>query len=227
MRSLKNLKNKIINHWTILLVCSLGAIVSLFLSFCLCNKWSNIFGNLFASFIIIIFTVFIIDQLLEKQRLAKFINAHNIAKKDLEMLGNMLISYMSAPFGFNIFQYNCDDNVAIDTILDQMLKMNFEKKLNDLSKDGWEHLMINLVFIKDNLHSKISLYSDILPAEILGKLLIVNSSFSSLNSLFGLYIVGTKKIDHRQLLIKNLATDLENYFSTVKDFLISLNKWKK
>ncbi len=226
--SLKKIKNKIVDYWIILTVCFFGLILSLFLSFYLHDKWGDFFVNLSASFVIIIFTIFIIDQLLEKKQLAKFRDAHSVAKKDLEILSNMLISYMSAPFGFNVLLYNCDDKMAIIPVLDQILKIDFDKKLDDLSKYEQEHLLLNLISIKDSLNSKVSLYSNLLPPEILGKLLIVNKNFSSLNFMFGVYIICIKdKNDNRILVTNSLAINFKNYFLAIKQFLISLEKWKR
>jgi len=228
MESLEKFKKKIKNYWIILIVCFFGLISSLFLSFYLHDKWSDFFVNLSASFIIIIFTIFIIDQLLEKRQLARFRDAHSVAKEDLEILGNMLISYMSAPFGFNISLYDYDDKIAISTILNQMLKIDFNKKLDNLSKYKREHLLLSLISIKDSLNSKISLYSDLLPPEILGKLLIVNKNFSSLNFMFGVYIICIENKNDNQIIVTNsLATNFKNYFLAVEQFLISLEKWKR
>ena len=127
-------------------------------------------------------------------------------------------------------------------LLNDILSIDFLKKLNNLSTANWKHLETDLIFIKHELSNKIQLYSNLIPPEILGKLLIVNKEFESLNSLFGLLPdLFTKEqsewppndkglqnnIRIRTTLLTKLAENFKEYFVSVKNFSDVLEGWEK
>lgn len=229
-----------------LLVLLLGSVI---LGFHLSDKWGDLFINITASFIIIIFTIFMIDWLFEEQKEKKLKDAHNIAKEDMSLLVNMLVSYVGTPLVGSIISdldpekgIKDQADILIKDLLSKILSINLREKLKTLTTSDWEHLQINMIFIKSDLTEKTSLYSDLLPPEILGKLLKVRRIFMSFYSLFGLLPeLFTKDKDNwppnkggmqnseaiRLVLLEQFTSYLKSYFYATKELINILEDWKK
>ncbi len=223
----------------ILLLCSF---ISFALGFCFDNKFGDFFINLSASFVIIIFTIFIVDKLLKEREIRKYKEAYNIAKDDLLSLRNMLISHMSEPLGFVVGSGGVKNATnELLKILKKVSEIDLEEKLKGMTIKDWEHLQINLPFIRMSLSYKINLYSNLIPIDVLGKLLAVNKEFESFYMMFGflpgLFVKEQKywpikkgRLENGKIIrgqiINKMSQDLKNYYCAVDEFS-NLDYWKK
>lgn len=235
----------------ILLALLLFAFASLYL-------WlSNAFGandlwvNLLASFITLMLTLFLIDYLLEQRANARFRDAYSIAKWDLKKLANMCVSYMAEPLGFTVFRYESErggrsldewSSEVIDRMLRDIRASDILNILQGMNPERWKRFAIDITFVKINLSESLNLYGEILPPELLGKFLKVNSSFAELSNSFVLFSdLFTKEESSwpanrggvrqnrliREIQLPHHARYLNAYFSHVAEFYEGLNSWNQ
>lgn len=191
--------------------------------------------NLAAGVATLIGTLFIIDVILDRRRKTELREAHDTAKTDITQLSNMLISYMASPFKITVFNYERgtqDLEVWSDQVLSHILedikKRDKLKLLSSLNKDGWEHLQLDILSIKPSLSETLSLYKDLLPPEILGKMFKLRRSFNNFYYSFGLLYIGFIT-DNKAIpthLLEGLANDLSKYFLDVEHLLNAIQNWK-
>lgn len=205
--------------------------------------------NLSASAIAVILTVFFIDFLLERHKEIKWKDGKTTAKEDTAELINMLISYIAAPLGFTVFNYKREgtedldqwSSQVIEHIFEDIQRRNLSQLLNGMTKDKWQHLELNLLFLKQGLSENIQLYGEILPPELFGKLLKVRRSFNKFYFSFGLisdlftkdeseWPLNKKGVEQNRLIRKTLldgfTKDLKDYFSNLAELLLEFKKWK-
>lgn len=191
--------------------------------------------NLSAGSATLIGTLFVIDVILTHRRKLEFSEAHDIAKGDLTQQANMMISYMSAPFKLTVFNYERGDKdlatwsaEVLSHIFQEIKKRNKEKLLSNLNWDGWQHLQLNLMLIKPSLSENLLLYKELLPPDVLGKLLKLRRTFNNFYFYFGLlyegFIRGKKALPDNA--IKGMADDLEQYFSDLEQLFKVLKNWE-
>ena len=190
--------------------------------------------NLAAGAATLIGTLFIIDVILDRRRKTELREAHDTAKVDIAQLTNMLISYMASPFKITVFNYergtqNVEvwSNEVLGHILEDIKKRDKLKLLSSLNKDGWEHFQLNLLSIKPSLSETLTLYKELLPPEILGKVLKLRRSFNTFYYSFGLLYIGFIT-DNKAIpahLLEGLANDLSVYFLDVEHLLNALKNW--
>lgn len=191
--------------------------------------------NLAAGTVTLVGTLFVIDVILDRRRKTELREAHGTAKVDIAQLTNMLISYMASPFKITVFDYergtqNIEvwSNEVLGHILEDIKKRDKLKLLSSLNKDGWEHFQLNLLFIKPSLSETLALYKELLPPEILGKILKVRRSFNNFYYSFGLLYIGFIT-DNKAIpthLLEGLENDLSEYFLDVEHMLNTLKNWK-
>jgi len=193
--------------------------------------------NLSAGTATLIGTLFIIDVILDRRRKLEFNEARNMAKDDLTQLANMMISYMASPFKLTVLNYERgkEDNdlekwstEVLGHILQDIKKQDKVKLLSRLNNDGWQHLQLDLMFIKPSLSENLLLYKELLPARILGKLLKLRRTFNNFYFYFGLLYEGFIR-DNRSLpdnAVKGMADDLNKYFSVLEQLCVVLKDWK-
>lgn len=210
---------------------------------------SGIWINLTAGSLTVVLTVMGVDYLREKNEKAKWTDANNAAKDDLEVLSNMLITYMSVHLGISVTKYNIDrsnykESISkiLNIIIGDLLQRKLEDDLFAMSTSGWKEFELSLIFIRQSLVDNIKIYNGTIPPVILGKLLIVRKSF---NNLYNIYILFpdllTKSEDmwpinkngleyNRQLRsdsIVQIKDCIYKYFIAVKDFREEISRWEK
>lgn len=192
--------------------------------------------NLSAGSATLIGTLFVIDVILDRRRRTELAEARNTTKGDLTQLANMMVSYISAPFKLTVFNYERGDKDVetwsteiLSHILQEIKKRDKEKLLSSLSWNGWQHLQLNLMFIKPSLSENLLLYKELLPPEVLGKLLRLRKTFNNFYFYFGLLYEGF--IRNKKALpsnvTKGMADDLEQYFSDLEQLFNALKNWKE
>lgn len=191
--------------------------------------------NLAAGTATLVGTLFIIDVILDRRRKTELREAHDTAKTDITQLTNMLISYMASPFKITVFNYERGtqdvetwSDQVLSHILEDIKKRDKLKLLSSLNKDGWEHLQLDILSIKPSLSETLSLYKDLLPPEILGKMLKLRRSFNNFYYSFGLLYIGFIT-DNKAIpthLLEGLANDLSEYFLDVEHLLNAIQNWK-
>jgi len=210
---------------------------------------SDLWVNLLASLITLVFTLFLIDYLLEQRASARFRDAYSIAKWDLTKLSNMCVSYMAEPLGFTIFRYESERNgrsleewssEAITRMLRDIRASDILNILQRMNPERWKRFAVDITFVKINLSESLNLYGEILPPELLGKFLKVNSSFVELSNSFVLFSdLFTKEENNwpanrggveqnrliREIQLPHHAKYLNAYFKHVAEFYEGLNSW--
>ncbi|KKT58107.1 MAG: hypothetical protein UW51_C0006G0194 [Candidatus Amesbacteria bacterium GW2011_GWA1_44_24] len=208
------------------------AIIFYFFSFHLQNM-RDYLVNLSAGSISALLTVFLIDLLRERNKEIKWGQAKTIATEDIVELSTMLVSYMTIPFGYKVTDYKQDNKdlkkwgfSILKQILNDIQKKDISNLFRQLSYDKWEHLELNLLFIKPTLTDYIQTYSEILAPDLLGKMLKVRRTFNKFYYLFGLANIGfikdKKPLD--KVLLNGLAEDLNTYFDSVNELFTEVDK---
>jgi len=211
------------------------------------NKWDDFFVNLGASFVIVVFTIFVVNRLLDERDKKRYKDAHDTAKRDIEILKNKLVICPGEILGLAIEN---DDYLltelemenSIKNVLEKLIKSNIEQILESHTTKDWERLERNFSSVKNSLSNIIMLYSNLVPPEILGKLLKVNQKtgdffyeFDTFSSLFTKEKEGwlhnklgqEYNMKIRNTLISRLSVKLENYFNAVEELQNSLIHWQK
>lgn len=226
----------------------------------LCLGVKNVMGladfwiNLSAGIFTLIGTLFVVDVLLERQKKIAWQEAHDTAKSDLQLLGNMLVSHLGSPMGVNILSIYSIPRDKIDwskDVLIEIQKINYEilshfkgnklrQLLNSMRPENWQSLQSNLILLKSTLTESTSLYKEVLPPKVLGKLLSVNSKFLSFYKMFSLvpdlFTQGENnwppnklgKEQNRKIrvdLMKSFERDLDSLFREIEKFIKILEDW--
>lgn len=216
---------------------------------CFSPTTSDLLINLAAGGISSLFTIFVIDWLIQENENRKWKDAKTTARSEMITLTNMLTSYISTPLGYKPtdYQINPKDVEAssrkvIKQIVEQLQSQNWKTLLDGLTIKKWEHLQINLLFIHPTINQSVQLYSQVLPPEVLGKLLIVRKDFHNLYNSFSLVpelftksqanwpenkggLENNKSI--RQSLLESFSKELKDYFTHLSDLIKIIDDWKK
>lgn len=252
---MKDFLNKILQFKVLLTILVILTIFFLYLGVKNVIGLTDFWINLSAGFLTLIGTLFVVDVLLERQKKIKWQEAHNIAKLDLQLLSNMLVSHLCSPLGVNIFSIPSLLRSTIDwdkeDVIAQIQKLNCEllsevksnkpqQLLNNMRPENWRNLHLNLILLKSILIETIGLYKEILPPEILGKLLSVNNKFSSFYKMFSLVPdLFTQEENNwppnklgqeqnrkiRVDLMKSFECDLDSLFREIEKFIKILEDW--
>ena len=195
--------------------------------------------NLSAGCVTALIVVAVVERLRKSENEQKFAEIRKISKSDIGLQANMLISHMATPLGFSIYNYDNGTTHTPESIrkssqlmLDDILKSDLNEILKKMSVADWRHLMQNLIILKYSLTENIRVYGNVLPPEVLGKILAVRKAFNSLNDFsfavfMDLFVQEEKDWRpnkfgadrNRQIRASQLpliARDVKNYFSEVK-----------
>ncbi len=232
---MKDFLNKIHKFQGVLIVLLILTIILLWLGLKNVIQLGEFWINLSAGSATLIGTLFVIDVILDRRRKIELSEAHDTTKGDLTQLANMMVSYMAAPFKLTVFDYKRGDKdiktwseEVLNQILQDIKKQDKEKLLSSLDKGAWQHLQLNLMSIKPSLSENLLLYKELLPPEVLGKLLKLRKTFNSFYFFFGFAYEGFIR-DGRRLprdVIKGMADDLVQYFSDLEQLHNALKSWK-
>lgn len=232
---MKEFLDKIHEFRGLLTVLFLVTIVLLLLGFSNTIKLGDFWINLSAGSATLIGTLFVIDVILDRRKKLEFSEAHDTAKSDLTQLANMMVSHMATPFKLTVFNYERGDKdvetwstEVLGFILQDIKNRDKAKLLSGLNKEGWQHLQLNLMFIKQSLSENLLLYKEFLPPHVLGKLLKLRKTFNNLYFYFGLLYEGFIR-DSRPLpdnAVKGVADDLNQYFSDLEQLFSVLKNWE-
>ena len=232
---MKDFLNKIHKFQGLLIVLLIVTILLLWLGLKNIIELGDFWINLSAGSATLIGTLFVIDVILDHRKKLEFSEAHDTAKSDLTQLANMMVSYMAAPFKITVFNYERGDKdveawstEVLGLILQDIKNRDKAKLLSGLNKDGWQHLQLDLMFIKPSLSENLLLYKEFLPPHVLGKLLKLRRTFSDFYFYFGLLYEGFIR-DGKPLpdsAVKGMADDLNQYFSDLEQLFDVLKNWK-
>lgn len=222
----------------------------IFLTLAIYNVWriQDLWWNLCADALTVSATLLVIDFLLEKRRERDWREVEKSAQIDLNQLKNMLISYISNPFGENVVNYEPRTGETIKDKSEDCLEQILEKmekivlsRIDYLNIKQWQHMELNLMFIKPAISDYLSVYQRNLPSNVLGKLLNVRRKFNSYHLSFGLLsdlltkeesqwpennggvkqsrqIRATMLDDHKKYLL--------GYFRELKNLVKVIRKWE-
>ncbi len=198
--------------------------------------------NLSAGCVTALIVIIVVERLRKKENELKFAEINKISKSDIGLQANMLISYMASPLGFSIYNYSNDEAGYTPELirknsrlmLEDILKNDLNVVTEKMSVTDWRHFAQNLTMIKYSLTENIRVYGNVLPPEILGKILAVRKAFNNLNDFsFAVFMDlfvqeekdwrpnkfgndRNKKLRAGQL--PRIDEDLKKYFSEVKEF---------
>ena len=232
---MKDFLNKIYKFQGLLIVLLIMTITLLWLGLRNMIELGDFWINLSAGSATLIGTLFVIDVILDRRKKIEFSEAHDTAKSDLTQLANMMISYMAAPFRLTVFNYERGtrdletwSTEVLGHILQDIKKRDKTKLLSGLNKDGWQHLQLDLMFIKPSLSENLLLYKELLPPHVLGKLLKLRRTFSDFYFYFGLLYEGFIRDGKSSpdSAVKGMADDLDQYFSDLEQLYVTLKNWE-
>ena len=197
------------------------------------NNLKDLLVNMSAGSLTALLTVFFIDLLREGYKETKWGQARVIANEDLFELANMLVSYTTIPFGYKVTNYRKSEKdlkqwgfTTLKHILGDIRKKNISDLFKRFDVKKWEHLEMNLLFIKPTITDYLRTYNEVLTSNLLAKLLKVRRSFNKFYYLFGLVNIGfikeRKPVD--KVLVNGLAEDLDAYFDSVDELFTEIEK---
>jgi hypothetical protein len=215
---------------------------------CFSATTSDLFLNLSAGGVSSLFTIFVIDKLIKDNENKKWKDAWDTSKSELIVLSNMLASYVSAPLGYKTTSYDIDpqeieksSREAVKLIVNEINNADMDALVTKMSAKSWEHLQINLTFIFYSLNQSVQIYSQIIPPEVLGKLLKTRKDFFSFYNSFGLLPElftkpqskwpenkgGIKNnLSIRKNLLLSFANSLSNYYKSLDELIAIIDEWK-
>lgn len=192
----KDFLNKAKRYHPILFFCLISTL--LFFDIALLDLFSlnEFWFGLSSGFVVLIFTIFIIDVLLEKRRASEIEEATGMAKRDLNMLTISMVLTLASNLGEKIDSKDINDlNIPFedtvsqirDKTISKMLQRDYIKELiSYMEFDRWKKLEQNLSSIYGDLNEILSLYRTFLSPTILGKLLKIRNEFKNLHSSLSL-----------------------------------------
>ena len=232
----------------VLSLLALGAVFyALGVIFCSLNGF---FINLSAGCVTAIIVIFVVEYLRKKDINERSAEIQKIAKAEIGTQSNMSLFFIASPLGFLIYDYYTGDEFkdliqlrkSALLMIDEILKADLDAILTKMSVKEWRHFAMNLTLVKDSLAENIRVYGNVLPPEVLGKLLAVRKAFKKINDYsFAVFIdlfvqeekdwtpnkLGAdrnKKLRTSQ--IPMISRDLRAYFSEVKEFFALLETLK-
>ena len=225
---------------TVGLVVFAGAFYWLSSIFSSTNTLGSLFVNLCAGSITAIVVIWGVDYLRKKENQQRFAEINQVAKADISSQATMLVWYMANPLNFSIFDYPSGKDGytselirnANSLVLKDILKSDLHAILVKFSVNDWKHLAMNIALIKNALGENLRVYSQVLPPEVLGRVLAARKAFNSLSDysfaiLIDLFVkeekdwpVNKSGIERNRELRTNqitlIARDLKEYFSQVE-----------
>lgn len=176
------------------------------LAFMTNGRVSDYFLNLSASFVTILFTVFFIDALLEREQAKRYREAYAVAREDVSQMIDAVKAHLEVPFKH------------VDTF-----ERDFSAELKSFSDSNWLELSITLPLIVDEVSDRVREYAKLLPPESLGKLYALERAAKRARSKFAAH--GGDVVDNREgraEFAPRFARDIEELFSALDNFEQSL-----
>jgi len=209
--------------------------------------YQGLLVNLCAGTVGSVITIWGIEFLRKRQAKTFLTEARGVTKIHMTRLMNMLVSHIASPLGISVMQYELDrenlgSNAVIKHIANDLKQKNIQEILRKMSVENWKNLALNLPVIRAELSDTFLLYKDVLPVVVIGKLLNVKMAFDNFYKLFGgfhdLFVNEEsgwprnesgieKNREVRELLMKNFANELKEYFIKISVLFNLLDKIKK
>jgi len=190
---LKRFKDKLVKYKGLFIVLVILSLISFLISFLLKNNWRDLSINLSATFIGVVFTIFIIDEIFSNQKEVEYSETYLNTKSDLEMTANMFITYLREPFGFHFSYKDLSTNGNLEkeaTNLNRKMIDEIISKIGDnmvsAKPEDWKRLTMNVFMIRNKIDQTISIYKNTMPPLVLGKILSLKKSFEAFDLSFGL-----------------------------------------
>ena len=205
-------------------------LISLYLSGPL-NGWLI---NISSGFISSLTIIFGIDALRFKRAEIRKKRGKDIAKKDLQRLANMFISYLLFPIGVlsheqDSLSKEIGENWSSSTnelVLNKALQGDFIYYVSKISPDVLRNLKINFSMVSGELRDDLIFYAELVPSEIYGELLNVRRAFNEVITMFSLWEPFLfRQGDNHEMQYKTIADSLINYTMRVDDFTKVLGGW--
>lgn len=236
---MKTFLHRVSKYKFVLVLLLIIFVVSLILGICNIWNFSGFWLNLSTDSLTLIATLFVIDFLLEKRKQLEWHVVNETANKDLDQLTNMLTSYMAAPLGLTVMDYeprvegNLEERSS--DLLSQMLddlRRRLEHLIDNMNIEQWERMHLNLLFLKSAIANYLAVYQTATPPNVLGELLRLRRAFNSFYSSFGmlpeLFIKNEQEWPHnrggidnsreiRSMLLESFKKDLRAYFTELVD----------
>lgn len=212
----------------------LTLVLFFFNTFCLGDLWIN----LSAGFITLIFTIFIIDVLLENRRRQELKEADSVFMIEIwEMIRKMTV-YILIPIDNEIKNKFIGLNEGkhkstLKGIVQEMIGTQFiDDNLHKLSIQKWEHLEINLIDIRLSMDEVIKIYQPLLPIYLIGKIYGLRKKYIEFYNHFALFsqtfIHDPIKDDElKNIFINELSNKLQSYYEALFELIKSLEKYEK
>ncbi|MEK9146798.1 MAG: hypothetical protein AAB639_01210 [Patescibacteria group bacterium] len=185
--------NRILKYKILLIILSLLSIINLIISKNTQGVLSNLSVNLSAIFIGVIFTVFIFDEIVMRQKENEYQEAYLNSKDDLILLANMMVTYLREPFGFKFPLEKIDTSKNLNDESSRVNRESIKEVITHLkshmlaaSVSDWKRLVMNIFFLRQELSQVIPLYKEIIPPNLLGKVLSLGKSFKTFDYSFAL-----------------------------------------
>lgn len=194
IKTFKRYVNRILKYRVLFFILSLLSLFSVIGSAQTEGVIGDLLINLGATFIGGIFTVFIFDEIVTRQRESEYKEAYLNSREDLIMLANMMIAYLREPFGFKFPSEKIDTSKNLE---DEGTRINREsiKQITGQLKshmvaasvNDWKRLVMNIFMLRQKLGQLVPLYKDIVPPSVLGKVLSLKKSYAAFDFCFGLF----------------------------------------
>lgn len=188
--SKKFIKYKLL--FTFLLALSSGCFL---ISFLLPTGWNDLFINLSATFLGLIFAIFIVDEILQKKHEEEYKEAYINAKSELVSLANKVITYFREPFGYRFpieklgaRESDWEDlGSKINRSLIPEVKAGLKIQMKQARAEDWKRLIMNIFLLRQQFVQLVPIYKDSIPPSILGKLLSLKRAFEAFDLSVGLF----------------------------------------
>lgn len=197
---------RLIRHPKTLVASLTLASVFILLASATSGKVSDYLLNVSASFVTVLFTVFFIDALLERERAKRYQEAYAVAREDVVQMIDAVKAHLAVPFSNSSL---LDDEIDI--------------RLRKFTESNWLELSITLPLIVDEISDRVREYAKLLPPESLGKLYALERSAKRARSKFAAH--GGDAIDTsagREEFIERFSGDVRALFSSLREFEESL-----
>lgn len=194
-KSLKQFVERFFKYKYLFITLVLLSFLCFTINFYLPVGWKDLFVNLSATFLGLIFTIFIVDEIIQKERDIEYKETHTNAKEEFVILGNMVITYLREPFGFRFPSEKLTgatediDKLGnrINRSLIPLIKAGIHGRLIMASISDWKRLVGNMVLLRQQFAQIIPLYKDSAPPKILGRLLTLKRAYFNLELMFSLF----------------------------------------
>ncbi len=198
-------------------------------------------SNMSASLIILAITIYLINPVLEKDKENKWKAGPNQELiKDFTLLSNMTATYLLSPLGIEIYDFINPNNtnlekeaeVGINKMLASVTQEKIELLLRGLSKDGWEHLTMDIILVRNEIKEDILVYEQIMPRKLLTEILSLRVKFKAIDTNVGLFSSiflhadndWVERTDKRRHLFDNFCRDISQ---NISEYLSSVSKFRK